>query len=89
MQDVELEKVHRIERNNLIHLLKLSVKNLIDYALSLNCGLEEEEAPLYQLFVVLEKVLRCCLLWFVFMHNSLQIKNDSKVSDLYIRYLLI
>ena len=53
---VGTEKYHVIERKNLIHLLKLSVKNLIDYALSLNSSIEEEVSTLYQLFVILEKV---------------------------------
>lgn len=54
--DNEIEKYHLIERKNLIQLLKLSIKNFIDFALSLTSGLEEEEPNLYQLFVVLEKV---------------------------------
>ena len=52
----DVDKYHLIERKNHIHLLKLSIKNFIDFALSLSSGLDEEEASLYQLFVVLEQV---------------------------------
>jgi hypothetical protein len=54
----DLDKYFIIEQKNLIQLLKLSIKNFIDFALSLTSGLEEEEGSLYQLFVVLEQVLR-------------------------------
>ena len=52
----DADKYHLIEQKNLIHLLKLSIKNFIDYALSLSSCLEEEDGSLYQLFVVIEKV---------------------------------
>eukprot|EP00116_Pleurobrachia_bachei_P015036 sb/3475298/ len=52
-----IAKYHEIERDNLIQLLKLCIKSFIDYALSLNSSLEEEHSTLYQLFVVLEKIL--------------------------------
>ena len=50
------DKYHVIERKNLIQLLKLSVKNFIDHALSITSGLDEEDPTLYQFFVVIEKV---------------------------------
>ena len=52
----DIEKFYVIEQKNLLQLLKLSIKNFIDFALSLTSGLEEEEGSLYQLFVVLEQV---------------------------------
>ncbi|KAL5261966.1 hypothetical protein ACHWQZ_G007613 [Mnemiopsis leidyi] len=54
----DIEKYYVIEQKNLLQLLKLSIKNFIDFALSLTSGLEEEEGSLYQLFVVLEQVLK-------------------------------
>lgn len=53
----DAEKYYIVEQKNLIQLLKLSIKNFIDFALSLTSGLEEEEGTLYQLFVVLEQVI--------------------------------
>ena len=61
----DVEKYHLIERKNLIHLLKLSIKNLIDFALSLSSSLEEEEPSLYQLFVVVEQVRYVQLIFFL------------------------
>ena len=52
----DADKYYIIEQKNLVQLLKLSIKNFIDFALSLTSGLEEEEGNLYQLFVVLEQV---------------------------------
>ena len=54
----DIEKYYVIEQKNLLQLLKLSIKNFIDFALSLTSGLEEEEGSLYQLFVVLEQVIQ-------------------------------
>jgi len=54
----DADKYYIIEQKNLVQLLKLSIKNFIDFALSLTSGLEEEEGNLYQLFVVLEQILK-------------------------------
>lgn len=65
----DIEKYYVIEQKNLLQLLKLSIKNFIDFALSLTSGLEEEEGSLYQLFVVLEQVIQHQKLHFLVNHN--------------------
>ncbi|XP_054983907.1 RUN and FYVE domain-containing protein 1 isoform X2 [Sorex araneus] len=46
------------ERAHLVHLLKLSIKVLLQSALSLGRSLDAEHAPLQQFFVVLEQCLK-------------------------------
>lgn len=46
------------ERAHLVHLLKLSIKVLLQSALSLGRSLDAEHAPLQQFFVVLEHCLK-------------------------------
>ncbi|XP_055971650.1 RUN and FYVE domain-containing protein 1 [Sorex fumeus] len=46
------------ERTHLVHLLKLSIKVLLQSALSLGRSLDAEHAPLQQFFVVLEHCLK-------------------------------
>lgn len=46
------------ERANLMHMMKLSVKVLLQSALSLGRSLDADHAPLQQFFVVMEHCLK-------------------------------
>lgn len=46
------------ERVNLMHMMKLSIKVLLQSALSLGRSLDADHAPLQQFFVVLEHCLK-------------------------------
>lgn len=46
------------ERTNLMHMMKLSIKVLLQSALSLGRSLDADHAPLQQFFVVLEHCLK-------------------------------
>lgn len=46
------------ERANLMHMMKLSIKVLLQSALSLGRSLDSDHAPLQQFFVVMEHCLK-------------------------------
>lgn len=46
------------ERANLMHMMKLSIKVLLQSALSLGRSLDADHAPLQQFFVVMEHCLK-------------------------------
>jgi hypothetical protein len=46
------------ERSNLTHMMKLSIKVLLQSALSLGRSLDADHAPLQQFFVVMEHCLK-------------------------------
>lgn len=46
------------ERANLVHMMKLSIKVLLQSALSLGRSLDADHAPLQQFFVVMEHCLK-------------------------------
>lgn len=46
------------ERVNLMHMMKLSIKVLLQSALSLGRSLDADHAPLQQFFVVMEHCLK-------------------------------
>lgn len=60
-----------VERANLLNMAKLSIKGLIESALSFGRTLDSDYPPLQQFFVVMEHCLKHGLKGIIFKINSL------------------
>jgi len=57
MNDVSERDAMLVERSNMLSVLKLVVKQLIDSSLSQGCMLEDVQGPLLQFFTIMESML--------------------------------
>uniref|UniRef100_A0A8C9QEK5 RUN domain-containing protein n=1 Tax=Spermophilus dauricus TaxID=99837 RepID=A0A8C9QEK5_SPEDA len=79
---IGMEKQDRNKRANLLNMAKLSIKGLIESALSFGRTLDSDYPPLQQFFVVMEHCLKHGLKEFAgqnsYFHNSLSFTKYSK-----------